>query len=71
METYLNLPHKSLPNDKILGWSKFKAFAEDKIYFAKKLKFLLGRVENMGKGENAGYIPVFSSFPKNVFKKLL
>ena len=30
-----------------------KAFADDKIYVAKKLKFALGRVENIvGKGEN-------------------
>ena len=45
-----------LPYDKILDWSKFKAFADDKIYVTEKLKTGLGRVENMvGKGENAGY----------------
>ena len=45
-----------LPKDKILDWSKFKAFAEDKINVTEKLKFALGRVENIvGKGENAGY----------------
>ena len=34
-----------------------KAFTDDrKIHATQKLKFLLGRVENiMGKGENAGY----------------
>ena len=38
-----------LPNDKILDRSKFKAFADDKIY-------VMGRVENiMGKAESAGY----------------
>ena len=52
----------SLLNDKILGWSKFKAFADDKIYLTQNLNFVLGRVENMGKGENAGY---------SVFKMLL
>ena len=45
----------SLPNDKILDWSKLKAFADDKINVTEKLKFVLGRVENIvGKGENAG-----------------
>ena len=46
----------SLPNDKILHWSKFKAFADDKIDVTrKKKKFVFGSVENsVGKGENAG-----------------
>ena len=49
---YLN----SLPNNKFLDCSKFKAFAGDKLNLAKKMKFALGRVENIvGKGENAGY----------------
>ena len=47
---------KMLPNDKILDYSKLKAFADDKINVNEKLKFGLGRVENIvGKGENAGY----------------
>ena len=38
-----------------LDWSKLKALADDKINVTEKLKFVLGRVENiMGKGENAG-----------------
>ena len=46
----------SLPNDTILDWSKFKAFADDKINVTEKLKFVLVRVENIvEKGENAGY----------------
>ena len=46
----------SLPNDKILDWSKLKAFADDKQIANEKLKFYLGREENIvGKGENAGY----------------
>ena len=46
----------SLPNDKILDQSKFKAFADDKIKVTQKLKFVLRRTENIaGKGENAGY----------------
>ena len=48
--------HNSLPNDKILDWSKLKAFADDKIYVYEIVKFVLGRVENIiRKGENAVY----------------
>ena len=47
---------QSLPDDKILDLSKLKAFADDKISMIEKLKFVLGRVENIvGKEENAGY----------------
>ena len=43
------------PNDKILDLSKMKAFADDNLNLNEKLKFALGRVENIvGKGENAG-----------------
>ena len=46
----------SLPNDKILDWSNLKAFADDKINVIEKIKFVLGKVENIaGKRENAGY----------------
>ena len=46
----------SLPNNKFLDWSILKAFADDKINVTEKLKFVLGRVENIvKKGENAGY----------------
>ena len=46
----------SLPNDKFLGKSKFKGSAEGNTNVTQKLKFILGRVENIvGKGENAGY----------------
>ena len=46
----------SLPNDKFLDWSKLKAFTVGKLNVTEKLKFVLGRVENIvGKGENAGY----------------
>ena len=46
----------SLPDDKILDLSKFKAFADNKLITTQKLKFVHGRVENIvGKGENAGY----------------
>ena len=40
----------------ILEWFKLKAFADDKINVTEKLKFVLGRVENIvGKGENGGH----------------
>ena len=46
----------SLPNNTILALTKFKAYADDRITVTQKLKFVLGRVENIvGKGENAGY----------------
>ena len=54
----------SLPNDKILDWSKFKALADNKINVTQNLSFVLGKVENiLGKGENAGY-QHFLLFPK-------
>ena len=51
----------SLPKDKILDWSKFKAFAHDKINVTENLKNVLGRVENIaGKGETTGFQQMFS-----------
>ena len=53
----------SLPNAKILGRSKLKAFPDDTINVTQKFKFILGGIENIvGKGENAGS-PAFFSFP--------
>ena len=58
----------SLPNDKILNYFKFKAYADDEIDVTQKMEFILGRVENIvGKGENAG---IFSSF-LTMFSKIL
>ena len=46
----------SLPNNKILDWTKLKAFANDKLDSAKVMISVYNRVENIvGKGENAGY----------------
>ena len=43
-------------NDKILDWSKLKAFADNKMNLPEKLKPGLGQVENIvGKGQSAGY----------------
>ena len=46
----------SLPINKFSDLFTLKAFANDKINMGEKLKFVLGRVENIvGKGKNAGY----------------
>ena len=37
----------SLPHDKILDWSKLKAFADDNINVTESLKFVLRRLENI------------------------
>ena len=42
-----NMLINSLPNDIFLGWPKLKSFADDKINANEKLKFVLGRVENI------------------------
>ena len=49
-------PFNSLPYGNIFDWSELRAFADDKINMTEKLKFVLGKVENIvEKGENAGY----------------
>ena len=59
----------SLPNDKILDWTKLKAFTDDKINVTEKFKLVFQRVENIvGKGENAGNQHFLLSH--NVFKRL-
>ena len=65
-------PRNYLQNDKLtLDWSKLRAFADDKINVIEKLKFLLGRVENIvRKGENAGYRHFFT-FPTMFSKSAL
>ena len=45
----------SLPNDKIVDWSKLKVFADDKLKVAKIMISVLDSVENIvGNGENTG-----------------
>ena len=58
----------SLPNDKILGWSIFKAFADDKIKVGENLKTVYGRVENIVGKEKMLVTSIFS-FSHNVFKR--
>ena len=46
----------SLPDNKILDWSKFKAFADYLFRVARMMISVVERVENIvGKRENAGY----------------
>ena len=53
---FLSTDINPLPNHKILGRSKFKAHADDKINVIQNLNFVLGRVEKiLVKGENAGF----------------
>ena len=60
-----------MTNDKILNWSKLKAFADDKIDLNEKLKLVFERIENkVGKGEDILVSSNFS-FSRNVFKSLL
>ena len=57
------------PNDTFLGWSKLKAFPDEKITKTEKLKFVLDRIENIvEKGENAAFPTMFSKgfFPRVV-----
>ena len=45
-----------LPDNKILGLPKLKAFADDKLNVTQNVKVVFHRVENIvGKEENAGY----------------
>ena len=43
----LKEPFSSLPDDKILDWSKMKALVDNKIDVTQKLKFNLRWVENI------------------------
>ena len=58
----------SLPNDKILDWSKLRASADDKSNInSKRSSCLSCKIENiLGKGENADF-----SFSHFVFKSLV
>ena len=45
-----------LPNNKILDWTKLKAFADNKLNVAEMVTSVIDRIENtVGKGANAGY----------------
>ena len=54
----------TVPNNKILAWSKLKAFADEKFIVAKMMISVFDRVENIvGNRENAGY-QHFLHFPQ-------
>ena len=56
---------KSLPKGKILDWTKWKAFADNKIILVKMVISVTERIENIiGKSENAS---CQHSFSHNVF----
>ena len=53
----------SLPNNKILPFTKFKAFAHDKLNVAEMNISVSSRRENIvGKGKNAGFLHFFFFF---------
>ena len=60
----------SLPNNKFIDWSKLKAFADGKLNLADKLKFVLGRAENI-LGKKKILVTSIFYFSQNVFKRLL
>ena len=60
----------SVLNAKILDWSKFKAFAEDKINVGKKLKNGHGGRKHCGKRRKC-WLPAFSPFPTMFFRRFL
>ena len=70
-QTLMNSQIMSVTNyqlTKFIDRSKSKAFADGKINVNEKMKFDLGRVENIvGKGENAGY-QHFLLFPQRFQK---
>ena len=62
---------KSLLNNKILDWSKFKAFADDKLNVARIMISVSDRVENIVGKVRKCWLPAFSPFPTMFFKRLL
>ena len=64
-EPYGYIVVNSLPNDIIVDWSNLKAF-----HVTEKMKFVLGRVENIMEKEEI-LVTSILSFSHNVFKRLL
>ena len=61
---------KSVPNDKILHWSKLKAFADDKIKVLKMFIFVVDRLKTLWEKEKM-LVTIIFSFPHTVFKRPL
>ena len=66
---------KSIPNDKILDWSEFKAFADDKIDANEKISILFGKGGKHCEKRRKCWLPAFSPFPtmfsKNLFSLVI
>ena len=63
------IPLNSLPDNKILDWSKLKAFADENLNIAQTMISVCDRVENIVEnGKNVGY-QHFVLFPQ-CFQKL-
>ena len=59
-----------LPDDKILGFPKLKAFEDDKLNVTQNIKIMFHRIQNIvGKEENASYqhFLLFPQFFQKVF----
>ena len=61
--SWKELTFHSLPNNKILDWSKFKTFVDDKINLNQNMKFDMGGVENIVGKKRKYWLPAFSPFP--------
>ena len=59
----------SLPNDKILHYIKFKAFADDKIILTKKFEICVGKRRKHSGKKRKCWLPTFSPFP-TIFSKI-
>ena len=71
MWTGLKFYKLTLPNDKFLDWSIFKALVDDKIIVTKKQKFTLGRAESIVGKRRKCWLPAFSPFPTMFTKAFL
>ena len=67
LQTIIQMGRNSLPNDKVLDWSKLKAFADENLYVDQMMIYVFERVENVGNGENAG-LQHFLVFPQCFLK---
>ena len=59
-----------LLNNKILDWSKLKAFADEKINVTKKIEICCGKGRKHCEKRRKCWLPAFSPFSHNVFKTL-
>ena len=55
--------HNTLPKDKILDWSKFKAFADNKIITTQKFEICIWKSRKHCGKRRKCWLPAFSPFP--------